>query len=105
MFHNNRSKRVAARSLNVFVFLSQIVFRYERGDGPTGLVALDDISFSRECVFDPDNNKLPDTTTSAPPTSSNTPTSPATPSTSTVPTHPCQVNTRHNKLMAAKAVL
>ncbi|KAI3374795.1 hypothetical protein L3Q82_021349, partial [Scortum barcoo] len=71
---------------------SKIVFRYERGDGPTRLVALDDISFSRECVFDPDNNKLPNTTTSAPPTSSNTPTSPATPPTSTAPTHPCQDN-------------
>ncbi|XP_038573588.1 MAM and LDL-receptor class A domain-containing protein 1 [Micropterus salmoides] len=68
---------------------SKIVFRYERGDGRRGLVALDDISFSRECVFDPDNNILP---TSAPPTSSNTPTSAATPSTSTVPTHPCQDN-------------
>lgn len=66
---------------------SQIVFRYERGVGPRGLVALDGISFSRECVFDPDNNKLPDISpTSAPPTSSNTP------STSTAPTHPCQVN-------------
>ncbi|XP_044077011.1 MAM and LDL-receptor class A domain-containing protein 1 isoform X2 [Siniperca chuatsi] len=72
---------------------SKIVFRYERGDGRRGLVALDDISFSRECVFDPDNNKLP-SPTSAPPTSSNTPTSPATPSasTSTAPIHPCQDN-------------
>ncbi|TKS79616.1 LDL-receptor class A domain-containing protein 2 Skeletal organic matrix MAM and [Collichthys lucidus] len=64
---------------------SKIVFRYEPGDGPRGLVALDDISFSRECVFDPDNNKLPDTS----PTSS-PPTSPATASTSTAPTNPCQ---------------
>lgn len=72
---------------------SKIVFRYERADGPRGLVALDDISFSRECIFDPDNNKLPDTSsTSAPPTSSNTPTSPAIPSTSTAPTSPCQGN-------------
>ncbi|XP_042353411.1 MAM and LDL-receptor class A domain-containing protein 1-like [Plectropomus leopardus] len=70
---------------------SKIVFRYERGDGLRGLVALDDISFSRECVFDPENSKLPDTSsTAAPPTSSNT--SPATPSTSTAPPHPCQDN-------------
>nr|XP_033506790.1 MAM and LDL-receptor class A domain-containing protein 1 [Epinephelus lanceolatus] len=70
---------------------SKIVFRYERGEGLRGLVALDDISFSKECLFDPENNKLPDTsTTSAPPTSSIT--SPATPATSTTPTHPCQDN-------------
>ncbi|XP_074507832.1 MAM and LDL-receptor class A domain-containing protein 1 [Sebastes fasciatus] len=68
---------------------SKFVFRYERGDGRRGLVALDDISFSGECLFDPDNSKLPDPT-SAPPTSSNTPTSPATPSASTAPTLPCQ---------------
>ncbi|XP_034743360.1 MAM and LDL-receptor class A domain-containing protein 1 [Etheostoma cragini] len=30
---------------------SQIVFRYERGDGQRRLVALDDISFSKECLF------------------------------------------------------
>ncbi|XP_070701014.1 MAM and LDL-receptor class A domain-containing protein 1 [Pempheris klunzingeri] len=72
---------------------SKVVFRYERGDGPRGLVALDDVSFSRECVFDPDNNKLPDTSpTSAPPTFPNTPVSPATPSASTAPVHPCQDN-------------
>ncbi|XP_068593728.1 MAM and LDL-receptor class A domain-containing protein 1 isoform X2 [Cebidichthys violaceus] len=65
---------------------SKIVFRYELGDGLRGLVALDDISFSRECLFDPDNNKLPDpSSTSAPPTSSNTPAS-------TAPTLPCQDN-------------
>uniref|UniRef100_G3PY20 MAM domain-containing protein n=2 Tax=Gasterosteus aculeatus aculeatus TaxID=481459 RepID=G3PY20_GASAC len=53
---------------------SKIVFRYERGDGLGGLVALDDVSFSRECLFDPDNNKLPDpSTTSAPPTSATAP--------------------------------
>ncbi|KAM9349890.1 apical endosomal glycoprotein [Symphorus nematophorus] len=70
---------------------SKIVFRYEQGHGSRGLAALDDISFSRECVFDPDNSKLPDTSpTSAPPTYSNAPTSPATPA--TTPTHPCQDN-------------
>ncbi|KAK1879509.1 MAM and LDL-receptor class A domain containing protein 1 [Dissostichus eleginoides] len=63
--------------------ISKLVFRYERGDGIRGMVALDDISFSRECEFDPDNNKLPDTPpTSAPPPTS---TSPAT-------TLPCQGN-------------
>uniref|UniRef100_A0AAQ5YK66 MAM domain-containing protein n=1 Tax=Amphiprion ocellaris TaxID=80972 RepID=A0AAQ5YK66_AMPOC len=49
---------------------SKIVFRYELGEGRRGLVALDGISFSKECKFDPDNNKLPDTSpTSVPPTS------------------------------------
>ncbi|KAM8850746.1 MAM and LDL-receptor class A domain-containing protein 1 isoform 2-T2 [Spinachia spinachia] len=63
--------------------ISKVVFGYERGDGPPGMVALDDISFSRECLFDPDNNKLPDTSsTSAPPTSPDTPTSATAP--------PCQ---------------
>ncbi|XP_071348966.1 MAM and LDL-receptor class A domain-containing protein 2 isoform X2 [Trachinotus anak] len=72
---------------------SKIVFRYEHGDGHRGLVALDDISFSKECVFDPDNNKLPDISpTSTQPTTPNTPTSPATPSTSTAPVNPCQDN-------------
>ncbi|XP_059201290.1 MAM and LDL-receptor class A domain-containing protein 1-like [Centropristis striata] len=67
---------------------SKIVFRYERDDGHRGLVALDDISFSRECVFDPENNKLPDTSpTSAPPT---TPTFPA--STTPAPPRPCQAD-------------
>ncbi|KAM9845004.1 MAM and LDL-receptor class A domain-containing protein 1 [Aulostomus maculatus] len=56
----------------------KIVFRYERGESPRELVALDDVSFSAECVFDPSNTELPDTSpTSAPPTS------PA-------PTSPCQ---------------
>ncbi|XP_039999701.1 MAM and LDL-receptor class A domain-containing protein 1 [Xiphias gladius] len=66
---------------------SKIVFRYEHGDGRRGLVALDDVSFNKECVFDPDNNELPDTS----PTS-NPPTAPATPSTSTGPVYPCQDN-------------
>ncbi|XP_034558606.1 MAM and LDL-receptor class A domain-containing protein 2 [Notolabrus celidotus] len=62
---------------------SKIVHRYERVEDRRGLVALDDISFSRECLFDPDNNKLPDTSpTSAPPT-------PPAP-TSTAPPSPCQ---------------
>ncbi|XP_067330349.1 MAM and LDL-receptor class A domain-containing protein 2 [Channa argus] len=70
---------------------SKIVFRYEHGDGRRGLVALDDISFSKECAFDPDNNELPDTSpTSAVPTSSNTPTSPPSTSISTPPVNPCQ---------------
>ncbi|XP_018531715.2 MAM and LDL-receptor class A domain-containing protein 1 [Lates calcarifer] len=59
---------------------SRIVFRYEHGDGRRGLVALDDVSFSKECKFDPDNTELPDTSpTSAPPTSS-------------APVNPCQNN-------------
>ncbi|XP_063741754.1 MAM and LDL-receptor class A domain-containing protein 1 [Eleginops maclovinus] len=68
--------------------ISKLVFRYERGDGIRGMVALDDISFSRECEFDPDNNKLPET--SVPPTPSNTPTPPTSPS--TAPTLPCPDN-------------
>ncbi|XP_041658947.1 MAM and LDL-receptor class A domain-containing protein 1 [Cheilinus undulatus] len=68
---------------------SKVVFRYERVDDQRGLVALDDISFSRECLFDPENNELPETSpTPAPATSPHTPTSPA--STSTAPTNPCQ---------------
>ncbi|KAF7668436.1 hypothetical protein LDENG_00014610 [Lucifuga dentata] len=63
---------------------SKIVFCYEQGNH-RGLVAVDDVSFSNHCVFDPDNKELPATpSTSAPPT----PTSPATPS--TAPTNPCQ---------------
>lgn len=63
----------------------KIVFRYERSDGHRGLVALDDVSFSKECVFDPANSELPDTwPTSVPPTS------PTSPLTSTAPTNPCQ---------------
>nr|XP_023010426.2 MAM and LDL-receptor class A domain-containing protein 1 [Maylandia zebra] len=70
---------------------SKIVFRYELGDGLRGLVALDDVSFSRDCVFDPNNSELPDlSSTSAPPSTSNTPTSPHL--TSTAPINPCQDN-------------
>ncbi|KAM7379552.1 hypothetical protein PAMP_005098 [Pampus punctatissimus] len=75
--------------------ICKIVFRYERIDGYRGLVALDAVSFSKECVFDPANSKLPDTLpTSAPPTSSHAPTSssPTTPLTSTAPPNPCQDN-------------
>ncbi|XP_077471884.1 MAM and LDL-receptor class A domain-containing protein 1 isoform X3 [Stigmatopora argus] len=43
----------------------KIVFRFEKGAGDSGHVALDDVSFSKECTFDPDNSPLPD---SAPPT-------------------------------------
>ena len=87
-----RAQKVS-KTYNCVLCPSQIVFRYERGDGVRGLVALDDVSFSKECVFDPDNNKLPDaSTTTAPPTPSNTPTTPATPSASTAPPNPCQVN-------------
>lgn len=60
----------------------QIAFRYELGDTERGLVALDDISFSRECIFDPENSKLPETL----PTSS-----PHTPAVTTTPMSPCQV--------------
>ncbi|TNM98369.1 hypothetical protein fugu_014615 [Takifugu bimaculatus] len=58
---------------------SKIVFRYERGHGHRGLVALDDISFSRECVFKTSPTSSPSTTSNAP-------------STTTSPTHPCQEN-------------
>lgn len=64
---------------------SKIVFSYELGDRPRGLIALDDISFSKECVVDPHNTELPDTSPTSEP-----PTSPGTPSTSTAPVNPCQ---------------
>ncbi|XP_072296914.1 MAM and LDL-receptor class A domain-containing protein 2 [Eucyclogobius newberryi] len=58
---------------------SKIIFHYEHSEGPRGLVAVDDISFSGSCVFDPVNSDLPDTfTTSAP--------------SSTSPPLPCQEN-------------
>ncbi|XP_014854147.1 PREDICTED: MAM and LDL-receptor class A domain-containing protein 2-like [Poecilia mexicana] len=63
--------------------ISKIAFRYELGDTERGLVALDDISFSRECNFDPENSKLPETL----PTSS-----PHTPPVTTTPMNPCQDN-------------
>lgn len=74
---------------NCFFFLytsSQIVFRYEHGEGPRGLVALDDISFSKQCVFDPEISP----TTATPPSSTNTPL--------TTPTNPCRVNSNWNEL-------
>ncbi|MEQ2262193.1 hypothetical protein XENORESO_000720, partial [Xenotaenia resolanae] len=67
--------------------ISKIAFRYEIGATQRGLVALDDISFSKECIFDPENSKLPETLpTSSPHTSSNTP------SATTAPVNPCQDN-------------
>ncbi|MED6241113.1 hypothetical protein ATANTOWER_028659 [Ataeniobius toweri] len=65
--------------------ISKIAFRYEIGATQRGLVALDDISFSKECIFDPENSKLPETLpTSSPHTSSNTP--------SATTVNPCQDN-------------
>ncbi|XP_041849179.1 MAM and LDL-receptor class A domain-containing protein 2 [Melanotaenia boesemani] len=66
---------------------SKVVFRYELEETNLhrGLVALDDISFSKECVFDPENSKLPDTSPTSPPSTSS-----ETPSTSTAPVNPCQ---------------
>lgn len=58
-------------------FSTQIVFKYKRDHGHRGLVALDDISFSRECIFDPNNSKLPDISPTSGPT--------------TGPDNPCQV--------------
>ncbi|XP_047444387.1 MAM and LDL-receptor class A domain-containing protein 2 isoform X2 [Mugil cephalus] len=67
---------------------SKLVFSYELGEGPRGLVALDDISFSGECSFDPNDSELPDTSsTSAPSTPSVPPTFPP-----TTPMNPCQDN-------------
>lgn len=78
--NNGAERRGKVKGYNVGdLFLStQIVFRYEIDHGHRGLMALDDISFSRECIFDPHNSNLPDTS----PTS--------TPATTT--TGPCQVN-------------
>ncbi|XP_075875933.1 MAM and LDL-receptor class A domain-containing protein 1 [Nelusetta ayraudi] len=50
---------------------SKLVLRatYKPGFSDFGLFALDDISFSRECAFDPDNSPLPsEPSTPAPPT-------------------------------------
>ncbi|XP_076003138.1 apical endosomal glycoprotein [Genypterus blacodes] len=73
---------------------SKLVFSYERGPEHRGLVALDDVSFSSQCVFDPDNQELPATPpTSAPTTPTVKPsTTPTTPTIipSTTPTTPCQ---------------
>ncbi|XP_061694563.1 MAM and LDL-receptor class A domain-containing protein 2 isoform X2 [Syngnathoides biaculeatus] len=62
----------------------KIVFRYEQGAGSRGHVALDDVSFSEECTFDPDNSPLPDTWPTSP--------APTTPATSSAPPSPCQDN-------------
>ncbi|XP_061588557.1 MAM and LDL-receptor class A domain-containing protein 2 [Cololabis saira] len=70
---------------------SKIVFRYELGDAPRGLVALDDISFSKECVFDPDNNDLPDT--------------PPTPAPTSPPVNPCQDDEFFCHLSAGKVCI
>ncbi|XP_078791082.1 MAM and LDL-receptor class A domain-containing protein 1 isoform X3 [Oryzias latipes] len=61
---------------------SKIVFRYEFREESRGLVALDDVSFSKECTFDPDNNHLPDASSTPPPSDTPTP--------STSPVDPCQ---------------
>ncbi|KAJ0011984.1 hypothetical protein NQD34_012959 [Periophthalmus magnuspinnatus] len=66
---------------------SKVVLHYEHLEGPRGLVGVDDIFFSRACLFDPANSDLPEEfTTSAPPSS--TIISP----TSTSPVRPCQEN-------------
>ncbi|XP_028283475.1 MAM and LDL-receptor class A domain-containing protein 2 [Parambassis ranga] len=65
---------------------SKIVFSYELREGSRGLVALDDISFSQGCLFDTNNSELPDTSSTAVPT---------TPSTLTTPMNPCQDNEFH----------
>ncbi|XP_035993676.1 MAM and LDL-receptor class A domain-containing protein 1 [Fundulus heteroclitus] len=67
--------------------ISKIAFRYELQGAQRGIVALDDVTFSKECIFDPENSKLPETSpTHSPHTSSNTP--PLT----TAPMNPCQDN-------------
>ncbi|RVE62060.1 hypothetical protein OJAV_G00176900 [Oryzias javanicus] len=58
---------------------SKVVFRYELGEDSGALVALDDISFSKECTFDPDNNQLP-----------GAPSTPPTPPDTSPPVDPCQ---------------
>ncbi|MBN3307353.1 MLRP2 protein, partial [Amia calva] len=39
--------------------ISKVVFEYIRGEGLGGWAALDDISFSLQCLHDPDNGQLP----------------------------------------------
>ncbi|KAM4557404.1 apical endosomal glycoprotein [Fundulus diaphanus] len=67
--------------------ISKIAFRYELQGAQRGIVALDDVTFSKECIFDPENSKLPETSpTHSPHTSSNAP------SLTTAPMNPCQDN-------------
>ncbi|KAL0966606.1 hypothetical protein UPYG_G00297350 [Umbra pygmaea] len=63
---------------------SKVMFQYERGDYHSGLAAVDDVSFSKECVHDPGNSQLPETTptSSVPPITETTPTSSGPPPTS-----------------------
>ncbi|XP_028297170.1 MAM and LDL-receptor class A domain-containing protein 2 isoform X2 [Gouania willdenowi] len=62
---------------------SKIVFSYEVGKDPRGLVAVDGVSFSRECRSDPTNSHLPETSPTSAPATSLLPTS-------TAPVNPCQ---------------
>lgn len=72
---------------------SKVVFHYERAEGSRGIVAVDDVSFSAECRFDPVNSELPDAfTTAAPQPSSSTAPDPTTTSS---PVHPCQEDEFH----------
>uniref|UniRef100_A0AAY5KAR3 MAM domain-containing protein n=2 Tax=Esox lucius TaxID=8010 RepID=A0AAY5KAR3_ESOLU len=76
---------------------SKVVFQYERGEEPKRLVAVDDVSFSKQCVHDLSNSQLPikpsssvAPTTLATPTSSGLPTTETTPTSSVPPTtSPC----------------
>ncbi|XP_015227028.1 PREDICTED: MAM and LDL-receptor class A domain-containing protein 1-like [Cyprinodon variegatus] len=78
--------------------ISKVAFRYELGASQRGLVALDDISFSKECIFDPENGKLPETLpTSSPHTSLNTAT--------TTAVKPCQDNEFFCRLSAGKVCI
>ncbi|XP_031666604.1 MAM and LDL-receptor class A domain-containing protein 2 [Oncorhynchus kisutch] len=66
---------------------SKIVFQYKRGDNHIGLVAVDDVSFFKECVHDPNNSQLPvNPPSSVPPTNPATPTPSDLPTTETTPT-------------------
>nr|XP_057907663.1 MAM and LDL-receptor class A domain-containing protein 1-like [Doryrhamphus excisus] len=72
-----------------FSEMCKIIFRYEQGDGQREHVALDDVSFSQECEFDPANSQLPDmTSTSAPTASTQDPTMPGTSASTHTPTMP-----------------
>lgn len=66
------------------MFCLKIVFQFDgSGKNHEEYIAVDDVSFSPNCVHDPDNSQLPVSPPTAPPT--------VTPTTPTPTEHPCRV--------------
>ncbi|KAJ8011341.1 hypothetical protein DPEC_G00057130 [Dallia pectoralis] len=79
----HRAEVILSSSVN-----SKVMFQYVRGDENKRLVAVDDVSFSRQCVHDPSNSQLPIHPSSS--VSPSTPAPPSTPTSSVPPTNdPC----------------